>query len=139
MARRESSRVEALRSELRRAARFGMVGLLATAVHWLVAVSVTELLQLNPLLGNAAGWGVAVTASFVGHWTVTFEDRESTVARSGLRFLGVSVLGFAANSLLYGALLAIDASLYAFWLGVTLALVAIMTYLLSNIWAFRSG
>jgi hypothetical protein len=47
-------------------------------------------------------------------------------------------LGFAANSALFAALVAVNPALYAFWLGLTLALVAIMTYLLSNLWAFRS-
>lgn len=135
----EGSQVQARKRELQRVARFGAVGLAATAVHWLVTVSVTELIQLNPLIANAVGWTVAVAVSFAGHWFVTFEDHAGPLVRSGLRFLGVSALGFAANSILFGVLVAFKPSLYAFWLGLTLGLVAVMTYLLSNLWAFRAG
>ncbi|WP_158622968.1 GtrA family protein [Aquabacterium soli] len=138
MASLEGSRLHARSKEMRRVARFGMVGLVATVVHWLVTVSVTELLQLNPLVANTVGWGIAVAVSFAGHWSVTFGDHGGPLIRSGLRFLGVSALGFVANSILFGALLSINPSLYAFWLSLTLALVAVMTYLLSNLWAFRS-
>jgi len=134
----ESSRVEVQGRELCRVARFGAVGLVATVVHWLVTVALTESLQLAPLMANAAGWGAAVAVSFTGHWYVTFGDHGGPLVRSGIRFLGVSALGFAANSALFGALVAVNPALYAFWLGLTLALVAIMTYLLSNLWAFRS-
>lgn len=139
MVRLESSRVAAQGRELCRVARFGAVGLVATVVHWLVTVALTESLQLAPLIANAAGWGVAVAVSFTGHWCVTFGDHGGSLVRSGIRFLGVSALGFAANSALFGALVAVNPALYAFWLGLTLALVAIMTYLLSNLWAFRSN
>jgi putative flippase GtrA len=116
-----------------------MVGVIATVVHWLVTVSVTELLQMNPLVANTMGWGTAVAVSFVGHRVVTFRDHGDSLLRSGLRFLGVSTLGLAASSLIYGVLLAINPLLYPFWLSMTLALVAVMTYLLSNLWAFRGG
>jgi putative flippase GtrA len=134
-----SPRLNVQTKDLRRVVRFGMVGVIATVVHWLVTVSVTELFQMNPLVANAVGWGTAVAVSFVGHWTVTFRGHESSLLRSGLRFLGVSTLGFAANSLIYGALLAINPLLYPFWLSMTLALVAVMTCLLSNLWVFRRG
>jgi putative flippase GtrA len=134
-----AQRLDVQTKELRRIARFGMVGVIATVVHWLVTVSVTELLQMNPLVANTMGWGTAVAVSFVGHRVVTFRDHGDSLLRSGLRFLGVSTLGLAASSLIYGVLLAINPLLYPFWLSMTLALVAVMTYLLSNLWAFRGG
>lgn len=51
-------------------ARFGAVGIAATAVHYLVALPVTWL--VTPYLGNVAGYLVALGVSYAGHHRFTF-------------------------------------------------------------------
>ena len=122
-------------STRQRVAWFLIVGATAAAVHWGVVVGLVSAQGLKPLLANVVGWLVAFVFSFLGHYHLTFRDQEAPLARSGLRFLGVSAMGFAINQSLYAAGLALGQP-FDWALICVLLMVAVLTYFLSRRWAF---
>lgn len=127
--------------ELLRVLRFGIVGLTAAAVHYWVVIALVELLHIAPLQANAGGFIVAFWVSYFGHRHWTFSDAVATHAQgahpSFLRFLLVAVLGFCMNELLFYLLLRYAGWPYYLALAVVVFTVAVMTYVLSRLWAFR--
>ena len=115
--------------------RFGLVGIAAMATHWCVVALIVPL-GLAPLLANIVGFCIAFNVSFFGHhhWTFASADSRQNTFR---RFLGVAVLGFVNNELLYALLLKFTALDYRIALAIVLVTVAGVTYLLSRFWAFR--
>lgn len=119
----------------RRLAWFIATGCVAAAVHFGVVVALVGRFGLPPLGANVAGWGVALSVSFIGHLRLSFADQQAPPARSARRFLLVSALGFGINESAYAVLLGSGAG-YRVALAAVLLGVAAITYLLSRHWAF---
>jgi putative flippase GtrA len=119
-------------------ARFGVVGLLATALHagaywWLV-----HNLWLTPVPANVAAFACAFTLSFLGHRHWTFAAQaEGTDERSSLvKFLLTALLGLCSNTfitwLLTGPLgLPANSALVGI-----LFVTPVLTFVCSKYWAF---
>lgn len=116
-------------------ARFGVVGIAAMAVHWLVVAALVPL-GLAPLLANIVAFAVAFNVSYAGHrhWTFAATARHESTFK---RFLGVALLSFALNEILYYLLLRAGLE-YRVALFLVLVAVAALTFVLSRYWAFRS-
>lgn len=127
--------------ELLRVLRFGIVGLTAAAVHYWVVIGLVELAHIAPLHANVGGFIVAFWVSYFGHRHWTFSDAVASHADgdhpSFLRFLAVAVLGFCMNQLLFYLLLRYVGLPYYVALALVVFTVAVMTYVLSRLWAFR--
>lgn len=127
--------------ELLRVLRFGIVGLSAAAVHYWTVIGLVELAHISPLRANVGGFAVAFWVSYFGHRHWTFSDAVATHAAdtnsSFPRFLLVAVLGFCMNQLLFYLLLHYLAWPYYLALALVVLTVAVMTYVLSRLWAFR--
>jgi putative flippase GtrA len=116
-------------------ARFGVVGVGAMAVHWLVVAMLVPLGAL-PLIANIAGFAVAFNVSYVGHrnWTFAATGDHATTFK---RFFGVALASFVLNEILYYLLLQYTAMGYRNALLIVLIAVAALTFVLSRYWAFR--
>jgi putative flippase GtrA len=117
-------------------AKFGLVGLLATAIHMLIVWLVLREQWAPPWLANTLAFLAAFGISFAGNYRWTFGAPEGR-GRAFRRFLLVSLLAFGLNSLvlamlLRAALLSDLAS--ALWAAVT---VPFFSFTLSRFWAFR--
>ncbi len=114
---------------------FLIVGACAAAVHMAVFICMTP--YLWPELANAAGFGVAFVVSFAGHRFLSFADADTPMWQSLRRFAATALAGFAANELMFIALL--RGLNLPDWLALFLALVfaSAQTFLLSRFWAFR--
>mgnify|MGYP003584852727 FL=1 len=127
--------------ELFRVMGFGIVGLTAAAVHYWVVIGLVELLHIAPLQANVGGFIVAFWVSYFGHRHWTFSDAVASHApgaqQSFLRFLAVALLGFCMNELLFYLLLRFAGLPYYVALAIVVFTVAVMTYILSRLWAFR--
>ena len=116
-------------------ARFGVVGVGAMAVHWLV-VRLLVPAGLAPLVANVLGFAIAFNVSYFGHRSWTFAsdaDHRSTF----WRFLSVALISFALNEVMYFLLLRFTTLDYQLALGIVLVAVAVLTFVLSKTWAFR--
>lgn len=118
---------------IRQLARFGAVGIAAMAVHW-VAVTLLVPLGVEPLFANIIAFAIAFNVSYVGHRNWTFADKTPHAA-TFRRFLGVALLSFALNEVLYYLLLRQGVE-YRIALFVVLVAVAALTFVLSRYWAF---
>ncbi len=90
-----------------------------------------------PEVANAAGFCVAFVVSFAGHRFLSFNDADTSLWQSFRRFAATALAGFAANEVMFIALLrGLD---LPDWLALFLALIfaSAQTFLLSRFWAFR--
>ncbi|HQQ63624.1 MAG TPA: GtrA family protein [Pseudomonadales bacterium] len=116
--------------------RFLVVGASAAAVHFVVVLLLVQWYALQPLLANIAAFITAFQVSYFGHRFWTFAHTDTQHSQSLPRFLLVAVLGFASNECLYYLLLQYTTLPYWLSLGMVLVLVAVMTFVLSKLWAF---
>lgn len=114
---------------------FLVVGASAAAVHMGVFLIAAPLMW--PELANAVGFCVAFVVSFAGHRFLSFTDAHTTLWQSLRRFAVTALAGFAANEVMFVALLrGLD---LPSWLALFFALVfaSVQTFLLSRFWAFK--
>jgi putative flippase GtrA len=116
-------------------ARFGVVGVAAMAVHWLVVVALVPV-GLAPLIANVVGFGIAFNVSYLGHryWTFTSDAAHATTLG---RFFAVALGSFIINEALYSLLLRYTHLDYQVALALVLFTVAGLTFVLSRHWAFK--
>lgn len=117
--------------------RFAVVGAIATATHFVVAVACVCSLAFDPQLANVAGFLVAFVVSFAGQWRWTFRQQAAPLAHALPWYFAVSVAAFAINAVAYHLLLAFAPIRYDVALAMVLAGVAVMTFVLSRRWVFR--
>jgi putative flippase GtrA len=114
---------------------FLLVGASAAAVH--MGVFILAAPYLWPEVANATGFCVAFVVSFVGHRFLSFADADTSLWQSLRRFAATALAGFAANELMFVALL--RGLHWPDWLALLVALVfaSAQTFVLSRFWAFR--
>lgn len=122
---------------VKRIAFFVAVGCAAAAVHFGMVVMLVELLHVQPLAANVAGWLVAFVVSFLGQWQLTFASRGTPWRHALPRYFLLSLGGFAGNEVAYAVLLRFTPLPYQLALVIVLLAVAAITYLLGSRWVFR--
>ena len=83
------------------AVRYGLVGLVNTAVGYAVILLLDLGLKLNPFLANAGGYAVGILISFVLSRSFVFRSQDS-VRKAGPRYLVAVAAAFALNQLAMG-------------------------------------
>ena len=81
---------------VRQGGLFFIVGIVATAVHALVALAARDLSHLSAMTATATGYVCAVGVSYLGNARFTFR-RPALHGGQFARFLVVSLSGFATN------------------------------------------
>ncbi|BEV73696.1 MULTISPECIES: GtrA family protein [unclassified Paludibacterium] len=117
---------------------FGVVGISALIVHFVVVTVFLTPLGLAPLLANIVGFLVAFQVSYWGHRQLTFGQVSVPHHQALPRFFGIACLSFAVNESLYALLLRYTPLDYRVALLIVLFTVAALTFVLSKLWAFRS-
>jgi putative flippase GtrA len=123
---------------IREVMRFGTVGAGATLVHLIVAWIANRAGGAPPFAANACGFVAAFTLSYLGHFYWTF-GRQAGHARHLPRFVIVASFGYALTNLIIWIVTATAGYPFEASLGVILVAVPSATWLLSRIWAFRTG
>ena len=115
--------------------RFGMIGALATATHYIVALVLFYLLEVSSIASNVCAYFVALAVSLLGQSLFTF--KQAITGMLAFRFMLVSLLS-AAITVVLTEFLTAALNLY-FWLalGVTLFIVPIGTFVLQKYWVYR--
>ena len=116
--------------------RFGVVGVTAMCVHLLV-VALLVPLGLAPLIANVAAFLVAFQVSYFGHARWTFKVSDPNNKKHQIKFFSVAVLSFILNETSYSLLLNWLHWHYLISLAMVLVAVAVVTFVLSRLWAFR--
>lgn len=123
--------------QLPSALRFIVIGCGAAAVHFAVVYALVESQWLPPLAANTIGWLVAFVVSFSGHYHWTFAAQNVRWQNALPRFFALSALGFAVNEASYALALHLSPWRYDVLLALVLVAVAVGTYVLSKLWAFK--
>ena len=116
--------------------RFGIVGLSAAAVNYLAVVAIVEYAHWNPLVANIVAYLLAFNVSYLGHRLFTFNHKQHA-KKSIIKFFLVVALGFVLNESLFAILLHSTTLHYTESLLITIFSVAIITFTLSKLWAFK--
>ena len=118
--------------------RFGLVGLAATAVHLGVVWALIGMTDLSTLIANTLAFLAAFGVSFAGHYFWTF-SAPGKLRKAIMRFLLISLSGFAANSVLLAGLLKTEWFSAFTSAAFAIAVVPIITFLASRLWGFKKS
>ncbi|WP_295430421.1 GtrA family protein [uncultured Thiodictyon sp.] len=118
------------------AARFGVVGVIATLVHTAVAWCLVAVGGAGAFQANWLAFILAFCLSFTGHYHWTFRTRTHWRRALG-RFFLVSVSAFALNNLMLAILLWWDQVPAAAAVVVSALAIPVLTFLASRLWAFQ--
>jgi len=116
---------------------FGLVGITATATHYLVAISLVALAELGILTANFLAYCSAVGVSYVGHTKITFQTNISS--KSLLKFCVVSLAALAMSQGLLAGLSALNWFDYKINMLFTVAFVPCVSYLLNKFWVYKNA
>jgi putative flippase GtrA len=130
-----------LKTATRQAARFGVAGLVNTAVGFVVIAVLDTGLHVAPSLANAAGYLVGVPLGFVLNRGYVFRHG-GPLGPTGLKYLATVAIAFGLNQIvlrLAGQVLgpAAPAHLAAQLAG--MATYTLTTFLLARYWVFRTA
>lgn len=118
--------------------RFGIIGVIASAIHTGCVIVQVERFHLAPLMANVFAFCIAFVASYTGHRYWTFAAQRTTGFALG-RYLLVALTGFALNEALFYFFLRVYHLYYLFALLLVLFIVPGITFVLSKVWAFRES
>jgi len=120
-----------------RLAKFGVVGLTATAVNAAVFYLLVRNLWLPPVPAAVAAFVCAFVVSYVGHrhWTFAEQAAGADSRQSLIKFLLTALLGLCCNTFLTW-LLTGPFGLPALSGLVSILLVPVLTFVCSKYWAF---
>ena len=116
--------------------RFGLVGVVASAVHFSIVVMLVQQLSLAPLIANIIGFSIGFQVSYSGHrhWTFRGTTAEHSVAYTRLLILQIN--NFILNETFYYILLNMHIP-YQIALIIVLSIMPILTFTISKLWIFR--
>jgi putative flippase GtrA len=117
---------------------FTIIGALAAAVHYVVAVTLESGLSVAPAWANLTGFVFAFPVSYIGHSRLSFSGHAASHRQAFPRFLAIALSSFFGNQVLLLSALALLG--WPFWLtlGIVMVIVAFATYILSRYWAFKA-
>ncbi len=119
-----------------RLGRFGVVGIVATAVHVAAGLGLHHLAGASPLWANGIAFSVAVVVSFLGQSRLTFPEATADGA-AFVRFVAAALLGFGLNQVIVWAVTSpLDAPYWVALLAVLVSVPAI-NFCVIRYWALR--
>lgn len=121
--------------EASRLLRFGVVGVVSTATHYVTALSLVAVAGLPIQIAHLAGFLCAVPVSFLGHYHWTFGSRVR-YGRAALRFVAIALGAFVASMALLDALERLVAWRAAASLFVSLLVIPIASYVFNRVFVF---
>jgi putative flippase GtrA len=122
-------------------ARFGLAGLVNTAIGFAVIALLDPVLGLPPPLANAAGYAVGMTVGFVLNRGFVFRSRTGLQA-TGPRYLIAALCAFVLNQLVLHATGLFLGAGPVRHLAAQLAAMAVYTvalFFLCRLWVFRAA
>lgn len=118
---------------------FTVIGALAAAVHYIVAVTLESGFAMAPAWANVIGFGCAFPVSYIGHSKLSFAHHTASHRTSFPRFLAIALSGFIGNQVLLLSLLAWFGLPFWIMLALVMVIIAFLTYIFSRYWAFQAA
>lgn len=121
---------------IRRALRFGLVGLCATLLHFVVG-SLLTVWWLPVDIANRVAFLIALFAAFIGHSYYTFAGHSIPVWLAFMRYMCIAVVAFLLNEQVLGFLLSLQSVPPVLALALAVSVAAMFSFFVSKIWTFR--
>jgi len=122
---------------LKQFAKFALVGVLNTAIHYGVFYSLYEFAGLHYLLASGIGFGLAVTNSYFCNKFWTFKSRKADVRREFAKFFIVNIMSLSVNLACMATLvklLSMDPRIAQL---LTIGFTLVINFLGNKFWTFR--
>lgn len=118
---------------------FGIVGIIAAGVHFILVILLVHWLHWLPLVANILAFLIAFQVSYQGHslWTFSWQTFDQKTALR--RFFIVAAGSFGLNEALFALLLHVFDWPYPYALILVLLVVPPLTFIVSKLWAFQRG
>ena len=104
--------VETMRKLIEQILKFGVVGVIATAIDFVVLIALTELLGINPVISATISFTVSLIFNYLASMRYVFARREElSRRREFVTFVILSLIGLGINDALMWAgteLVAVD-------------------------------
>lgn len=123
---------------IKQISRFGIIGAIAAAVHFISVVAVVQYFNISPLIANIIAFLIAFNVSYFGHRYWTFDSGVNESQAMMRKFFIVAVFSFGLNQFLFYVLLKFAHIYYPLALFVVLMAVPPLTFVLSKTWAFKN-
>ena len=121
---------------MKRFVRYGAVGVLATAAHYLVLVLCVELVGWPAFVGSAVGAVVGAQVAYAGNRWFTFAHR-GDVLGSWPRFQATALLGALVGAAIVGLGVRLGVHYLIAQVVATLTTL-VLTFTINRAWTFRS-
>lgn len=118
-------------------ARFGLVGIIATAVHFSVLTLAVERFSIPPSTANGVAFLCALSISYLGQsrWVFHIRSRHGTV--QVLRFSISLGIGFLANILVMAYSIRVLSLSYKVGFLISLIVVPLLSFFINKLWVFK--
>ena len=121
-------------SLLKQIARFGIVGVTASGVHFSTVVLLVQMFQFHPLTANIFAFFISFQISYWGQRTWTFKS-ELLHRDVYPKLILVQIINFALNEFFFSVLLSLQIP-YPIALLIVLSILPFFTFLSSKFWVF---
>jgi putative flippase GtrA len=115
--------------------RFAVIGLLCTAIQYLLLAALHGLAGWNAVIASSLGYAVSAVVSYLLNYRFSFDSTRS-LGQGAWRYGLVVATGLAMNSLCLAALLSVGLALLPAQI-ITTGAVFLFNYQLSRAWAFN--
>jgi putative flippase GtrA len=117
---------------------FAVIGITATALNYVAALTAQDLLRLSSLPAGVVGYAAAVGVSYFGNSLLTFR-RPAMHGPQFARFAAISLVGLAINlGLVFAGTHVLGWPLWKALIPVVL-IVPASTFVMSKFWAFQAA
>ena len=132
--------LQLLRSDqLRLIARYGLVGLLASAFHFTVSFYSETKLGVNPFLSHLYGFFIGLMIAYLGHYFYSFKDSQSHKKRFP-KFIVVSLTALILHE--FGVYIMVhyfQMNYSSLVLPILILTVPAITFCMSKFWVFSTS
>ncbi|MBP3967251.1 GtrA family protein [Paenibacillus lignilyticus] len=118
--------------------KYGVVGIIGTALHFMLLIALVERFQFHPALASAIGFIVVLAVSYYLNRKWTFSSVGTSGLRSIIKYTVVSVSGLMLNTGIM--FVAVEGLHLRYTVGQLLVTVVIplFNFVLNYYWTFRS-
>ena len=114
---------------------FGIIGVLATITHYVVAITINETIHLNIYMANLLGYSVAVFVSFIGHGKLTFQVALNHMVF--IKFVVVSISAFLSSEMLLALMEQYLRLPHRISMLVVVAVIPVLSFIFNKFWVYR--
>jgi len=124
------------RELLRQVFAFGCVGLMATAIHYTVALFFIEVAAISTYFANILGYCSAVLVSLFGHSILTYKKKVDNLVAQ--RFILVSITTLIASEVILYTLESFFVLNHRISMAFVVLTVPVVTFFLNKFWVYST-